>query len=417
MDIKTALEKLFSMHQFGIKLGLDNINKLLAHIGNPEKNLKAIHVAGSNGKGSTASFIASILVEANYKVALYTSPHYVRFNERIKINGEEISDEYIAGFVESLWDFIEENEPTFFEVTTALAFKYFAEQNIDYAVIETGLGGRLDATNVLNPLISVITTIGLEHTNILGDSLEEIAYEKGGIVKKNIPVVLGYMPEEAEKVLVTISEERHSKVINFKDYVNEFNDHLIVNSNNGLLHLYTSPLPGKHQLRNAAAAVIAVKNILPKLNDDYVLSGIKSVSDNWKIQGRYEIYNENPKVIFDSAHNADGIKSFIEIFKNEYHIYEKRILIFGVMRDKNIKLMFHTIKDYFDIIFVSNINYERAAKIEELKQIAAEAGLTVSSLDNPDQYIEKFITNGGRKCLVVLGSIYFLGEIKEKLII
>ena len=171
MNLEEALEKLFSLHQFGIKLGLENICNLLDYLGNPQKELTTFHIAGSNGKGSTSSFINSILMEAGYRVGLYTSPHLVKFNERIRVNSEMIPDEYVVGFMNSLGDYIEKHSPTFFELTTAMAFKYFAEMKLDYAVIETGLGGRLDATNVLNPLASIITTISREHTNVLSDSI------------------------------------------------------------------------------------------------------------------------------------------------------------------------------------------------------------------------------------------------------
>ncbi|MFA7290175.1 MAG: Mur ligase family protein, partial [Melioribacteraceae bacterium] len=179
MNYKTALEKLFSLHQFGIKLGLDNTKDLLNFIGNPQKDLKCYHIAGSNGKGSTSSFIASILTEAGYKTGLYTSPHLIKFNERIRINGQMIEDNYVLEFMNSVESYIEKNEVTFFELTTAMAFKYFYDMKVDFCVIETGLGGRLDSTNVIFPLISIITTISLEHTNILGHSIEEIAAEKG----------------------------------------------------------------------------------------------------------------------------------------------------------------------------------------------------------------------------------------------
>ncbi|MFA7229307.1 MAG: Mur ligase family protein, partial [Melioribacteraceae bacterium] len=192
--IQSALNLLFSLHQFGIKLGLDNMTALLDHIGNPHSGLKMIHIAGSNGKGSTASFIASILMEAGFKVGLYTSPHFVKFNERIRINGVMIDDNSVAEFVDGLREYISEKKPTFFEITTALAFHYFLHQKVDYAVIETGLGGRLDATNVITPLASVITSISLDHTEHLGETIEKIAAEKGGIIKPGAKLFTGIMP-------------------------------------------------------------------------------------------------------------------------------------------------------------------------------------------------------------------------------
>jgi len=201
MDLKSALEKLYSLHTFGIKLGLENIQKFLSTLDNPQSKLKTIHIAGSNGKGSTAAFIASILMEYGYKVGLYTSPHFIRFNERIQINNVQIPDEYLANFITESEDYIDEHKLTFFEVTTAIAFKYFAENDVDFAVIETGLGGRLDATNVLDPLAVVITSISLEHTNILGDTIRKIAFEKAAIIKKHIHVFVGKLPMEAVAVV------------------------------------------------------------------------------------------------------------------------------------------------------------------------------------------------------------------------
>ena len=201
MTIEHALTKLFALHTFGMKLGLDNIKNFLDHIGNPQKKLKTIHVAGSNGKGSTSAFLSSILQELGNKVGLYTSPHFVRYNERIRINGIEIPDTYVAGFVQKYDKFIEEHKLTFFEVTTAIAFQYFVDEKVDIAVIETGLGGRLDATNVLSPLATVITSISLEHTHILGDTIEKITTEKAGILKSSVPVFTGLLPTEAIKII------------------------------------------------------------------------------------------------------------------------------------------------------------------------------------------------------------------------
>ena len=201
MDIQESLNKLYALHTFGVKLGLENIQKFLEVIGNPQSKLQTIHVAGSNGKGSTASFIASILIEKGYKVGLYTSPHFVIFNERIVVNGKYIPDDFIANFIDRYQKYIDEYELTFFEVTTAMAFEYFVFSDVDYAVIETGLGGRLDATNVLNPIACVITSISLEHTDILGNKLEQIAFEKGEIIKSGSKTFIGLLPEEAIKVI------------------------------------------------------------------------------------------------------------------------------------------------------------------------------------------------------------------------
>ena len=235
MNLEEALQKLFSLHQFGIKLGLDNIKKLLGYLGNPERKLDAIHIAGSNGKGSTASFISSILQEAGFKVGLYTSPHLIIFNERIRINREMISDDYILDFMNSIDLYIDNNSPTFFELTTALAFKYFSEQEVDFAVIETGLGGRLDATNVLNPMVSVITTISEEHTSILGTDLTSIAHEKGGIIKRSKDVVLGMLEQDPKSALINKAKELHSRYYLLEEYIDYFDESILFDYFNILL--------------------------------------------------------------------------------------------------------------------------------------------------------------------------------------
>ena len=221
MDLETSLKKLFSLHTFGIKLGLENTIGFLDHLGNPQQALKTIHIAGSNGKGSTSSFIASILQEFGYKSGLYTSPHFVKFNERVVINGKQIEDEFVSSFISSNENYIDEHELTFFEVTTAMAFQYFKDINVDYCIIETGLGGRLDSTNVLNPLAIVITSISLEHTNILGDTIEKIAAEKAAIIKDNSKVFFGRLNEEAAYVIERKCKETKSILYPIKDFIIE----------------------------------------------------------------------------------------------------------------------------------------------------------------------------------------------------
>jgi len=255
MNIQEALNKIYAMHQFDIKLGLGRVKKLLELIGNPHKELKYIHIAGSNGKGSTASFIASILMEAGYKVGLYTSPHFVRFNERIRINGIEIDDNYIAGFINSIEQIIEQEKPTFFEITTALAFKYFCDNKPDFVVLETGLGGRLDATNVIDPLASVITSISLEHTNILGETLEKIAFEKAGIIKPGKPVFTGSLPLEALEVIRKRTAKMNSHLFTFNKFAQNIEKSVNIFLDKKIIHIYRTGLSGNHQFHNAALAV------------------------------------------------------------------------------------------------------------------------------------------------------------------
>lgn len=415
MRIESILQKLFSMRQFHVKLGLERIEKLLDYIGNPHKKLKCFHIAGSNGKGSTASFLASILKEYGYKVGLYTSPHFVKFNERIRINGKEIDDDFICSFYNSIENIIEKEEPTFFEITTAMAFKYFYDNNVDYAVIETGLGGRLDATNVITPLASLITSISLEHTNILGDTLEKIAFEKAGIIKPGTIVISGYMPKEAENVIRSRAIELKCEYYPFDNFVVKEKDFVEVILKDKKYNLYKTPLKGYHQLLNCSLAVKTLDVVL-KL-DDYlkINSGINNVVINSGIQGRYEIFSDKPRIIFDSAHNPEGIKIFLEEFVKEYYSYSKRELIFGAMKDKDIEGMLKLLVPFYDNIYVTAVDNERAASIDEIKMIANKININVVPMDKPEDYVKIFFNEDKDNCLVVLGSMYLLGKIKSKI--
>lgn len=416
MNLESSLQKLFSLHTFGIKLGLDNIKAFLDYIGNPEKHLKAFHIAGSNGKGSTAAFIASILQECNYKVGLYTSPHFVKFNERIMINDSQIQDEVVAEFITKYEKYIYKHKLTFFEVTTALAFNYFYDNKVDFAVIETGLGGRLDATNVFNALGVIITSISLEHENILGKTIKEIAREKAAIIKNHNKVFIGNLSEEAQIVIEEKCKETGSQLYKIADYANEKPGSLELYTEEIELDDWTMPLRGSYQKYNAVLASLAVSKVLNIEDTRKIEAGIKNVIVNTGFQGRYEFYNKKPDIIFDSAHNPEGVCNFISEFSKDYNSYNERILIFGAMKDKNALEMLKKLKDVFDKIFISEINIERSYKVEDLVQIAEKAEVEVKPLNSPVSYIENFRSKAKENdCLVVLGSMYLLGEIKSLL--
>jgi dihydrofolate synthase/folylpolyglutamate synthase len=416
MDIETSLDKLFSLHTFGIKLGLDNTIGFLNHIGNPQQELKTIHIAGSNGKGSTASFIASILQEFGLNVGLYTSPHFVKFNERVILNGKQIEDEYISSFISEHENYIDENQLTFFEVTTAMAFQYFKEMKPDYCVIETGLGGRLDSTNVLNPLATVITTISLEHTNVLGDTIEQIAVEKAAIIKNNSKVFTGFLKKEAMDVIERKCEETKSNIYQLKDFVSEVDEQVSLSFGKNKQLEINPTLKGKYQKFNASLAALTISRTFSLNDEQKYLSGISKVLTNTGLQGRYEYYNKNPKIIFDSAHNPESIKSFLAEFSKEAANYKKRVLIFGAMRDKNISEMLKLLSSYFDEILVTEIQYERAAKPQDIKRLGDQMNIICNVITEPIKYIEEFKSRNEDECLVVLGSMYLLGEIKQQLL-
>ncbi len=416
MKINEALDKLYSMHKFGVKLGLENITKLLDYLGNPQNKFKSIHIAGSNGKGSTASFIASIIRESGKNVGLYTSPHFIRFNERIRINGNEIPDTYIAEFITTLNDYIDKHKPTFFEITTALAFKYFADNEIDIGVIETGLGGRLDATNTINPLASVITTISYEHTNILGESLVEIAREKAGIIKESTPLFLGKINIESKEAITSIAKQRNSKIFDLLEFIDPDRDYIPFSSDKLNFNIYSTPLRGKHQLYNSALALLVVSEVLGIRTPDVLRKGISNVARNSGLQGRYEIYSDKPRIIFDAAHNEEGVEIFLSEFANEEKNYECCNVIFGAMIDKNIHSMLKKLNEHFDNIYVTSINYERAATVDDLKSSANSLNIKVIPIQNPAIFIKEFKAKKNNQCLCVLGSIYILGDIKDKLL-
>jgi len=415
MEIKSALNKLFALHTFGIKLGLDNIKGFLNHIGNPQDRLKIFHVAGSNGKGSTTSFLASILIEHGYKTGIYTSPHFVRFNERIKIGRNEIPDDYTAEFITKYDSYIDEHKLTFFEVTTALAFLYFSENNVDYAVIETGLGGRLDATNVVNSLAAIITSISLEHTNILGTTIEQIAYEKAEIIKSNSYAFAGLLNETALKTIEEKCRVVGTDLFMLKNFFDEKTNIFKFKEIKIDFNAKNLPLKGEHQKFNACLAIMAARLIIPNMDLVKVNNGLMNVISNTDFSGRYEYYNTKPDIIFDSAHNPEGVRSFIQEFKKEYKKYNASYLLFSALKDKNIKEMLETLKPYFDNIYFVELELDRAMLIDDLINIGTDLGLNFQPVNNATEFVKDFIQSDPDSCLVVLGSMYLVGEIKKEL--
>ncbi len=415
MNYKESLEKIYSLKQMGMKLGLENIKNFLRFLGNPQLELKTIHVAGSNGKGSTASFIASILKEAGFNAGLFTSPHFVDYSERFRINGDMIEPEFITRFINEYEKAINDFHITFFEISAAIAFTYFKEKKVDFAVIETGLGGRLDATNTMNPSAEVITTISLEHTKILGESLSEIAVEKGGIIKENSKVFTGLLPEEAEKEIKKICSEKNSILFSLKNFIESGADFVKLNFDSKNINIYKTGFIGRHQLNNAALAALALNKTLGLYNFRAINSGILNVKKNSGLEGRFEIYNEKPLVIFDSAHNREGVEAFVDAFAVKGENCRRRKLIFGAMRDKKLEGILSLLKEYFDEFYFTTIDFHRAASINELIEIAEALGIKGIPLSNPAEFINDFIQSGKEDCLAAVGSIYILGEIKFRL--
>ena len=305
------------------KADLTNTILLVNHIGNPEKKLKCIHVAGPNGKGSTSHLLASVLQEAGYKVGLYTSPHLKDFRERIKINGVEISEEFVCDFIAKNKIFFEINDLSFFEMTVGLAFDYFVKENIDIAIIEVGMGGRLDSTNIITPLVSIITNIGFDHTQFLGNTLELIAGEKAGIIKPHTPVVIGEYLKETKSVFIAKAKATISKTYFASDLITT---------------IYPSKLLGDYQISNKKTVLQALK-ILQEQNDfaiteENIKNGFWNVIENTGLQGRWQQLGKNPKIICDTAHNSHGLKIVLNQIQNE-HISTLHIVL-GFVNDKDL---------------------------------------------------------------------------------
>ena len=303
------------------KEDLTNTLILTAHLNHPERNFKTIHVAGTNGKGSTSSMVASVFMEAGYKVGLYTSPHLKDFRERITINGKKISKNYVHQFILKHKSFFEKTELSFFEMTVGLAFQYYSDKKVDIAIIEVGMGGRLDATNVITPLLSVITNIGKDHTQFLGDTLEKIAFEKAGIIKPTIPVVIGEYTAETKSVFLEAAKKNNSEI-----YFAQDENHPD----------YPCELLGDYQLKNKKTVIETFRNFKSdfKISEENIKKGILNVVQNTSLQGRWQILKQNPKVICDTAHNSHVLEMVMNQIKKEK--YNQLHIDLGVVNDKDL---------------------------------------------------------------------------------
>lgn len=305
------------------KANLDNTLQLAKHLQHPEHKFKSIHVAGTNGKGSTSHMLASILQEAGYKVGLYTSPHLKDFRERIKINGIEISEAFVIKFITEHQHFFETHALSFFEMTVGMAFDYFSVEEVDIAIIEVGMGGRLDSTNIITPEVSIITNIGLDHTQFLGTTLEAIAFEKGGIIKSKIPVVIGETQNETEKVFKELAETRNAEI-----YFADQQEHE---------KSYVTDLQGDYQKKNKATVLSAINIIRQRsfeISEEALTLGFLNVIRNTGLHGRWEILQEHPRIICDTAHNKEGLQYTMTQLRKED--FEQLHMVFGVVNDKDV---------------------------------------------------------------------------------
>ncbi len=385
---REALAWLYATQRFGIKLGLENIQKLLRELDLPRGNPRIIHVAGTNGKGSVCAMVDSICRAQGYRTGLFTSPHLVTFRERIRVNGEMISEEWVAGGLTEIRDRIANWDPypTFFEIATALGLLHFTEKSCEIIVLETGMGGRLDATNALQPIVSVITPIDLDHQAWLGDTLEEIAREKAGIIKQQVPVVSSRQKLEAEKVLLLRATECDAPI----QFVTA-------------THKDRIALIGAYQQENAAVAVAALRAARIEISEDTIMRGLAAVE--WP--ARFQIFDD--QIVIDGAHNVAGAGTLVQTWREVFHD-EKATLVFGVLKDKNAAEIYRTLSSIADSVVLPAFRGERAMAPDELAQIVESItpGKTCVTCASCADAIQR-VRQRSRRVLIA-GSLHFAGE-------
>ena len=393
MNYKDTLKYLLSqlpMYQrtgaAAYKENIGNIIKACNFLGNPQEQFKSIHIAGTNGKGSTAHLITSIMQESGFKTGLYTSPHLKDFRERIKINGRKIHKEDVINFVKTNKDDFEKINMSFFEYTVAMAFNHFAKEKVDIAIIETGLGGRLDSTNIISPEISIITNIGYDHMNLLGNTLEKIAIEKGGIIKEKTPVIIGRKQKEIKHIFEKISSKKNTTILYAKQRDVKLN------------------VPD-YQKENISTAISAIKTLNWKIGDKHIRDGIRNVQLNTGLRGRWENLSENPKVICDTGHNIDGIKNIIQEINNIK--FNKLHFVFGTVNDKDTNKILELLPKEAKYYFCA-AKIDRALDATKLKNKSAEFNLKGDSFNSVKEAYQKSISNAKQDDLIFIGGSTFV---------
>jgi dihydrofolate synthase/folylpolyglutamate synthase len=412
-----SLTYLYDLQKYGIKFGLSSTSDLLARLGNPHKNLQAIHIAGTNGKGSTAAMLSAILARTGMQVGLYTSPHLVRFNERFRLNDHDVDDREIMDVFRRVKDVVDEREPpTFFEMTTAMALSLFAEKGVDWAILEVGMGGRLDATNVIQPQITIINNVAFDHQEFLGSTLGRIAREKAGIIKKGVPLITAVK----QPVALAVIKER---CLALAAPCYRIGQQIKVRSRGKRCFSYRGmkwrlenlqlPLAGGHQLLNAATALGALE-VLEQLGRLHPISEqVQEGLGKTRWPGRLEWFSEHPPVLLDGAHNNAGIVSLRKALQEEY-TYKRLIIVLGIMADKDLRGMLHKLAPLADHIILTRPRYERAAEPESLREVAGEFAKRTELIRSVRQALKRAMTLATSEDLVVVtGSLYFIGEVKE----
>ena len=401
------------------KADLKNTIALCKFLGNPEKKIKTLHIAGTNGKGSTSHILAAIFQQNGYKTGLYTSPHLKDFRERIKINGEMISEDFVVKFIKKTKDFSDEINPSFFELTFVMSLEYFAQSDVDVAVIETGLGGRLDSTNVITPEISIITNIGFDHTDILGDTLEKIAFEKAGIIKEKVPAVIGQTTPETKKVFLDKAKETNAPIYFAQEKYEVIsasfeNEKLRLEINEiekKSLAVYLLDLPGLYQASNFLTVLTATHVLKQKysLSDKNIREAISHVKKMTGLHGRWEIIHRKPLVVLDVAHNVDGIQQLVNQIKTSS--YKNLHIIFGMVKDKEIEKVLDILPKNA-LYYFTKAQIPRALPENELLEKAQKYQLAGNTFNEVNEALQAAINNASQEdMIIVCGSVFLVGEV------
>jgi dihydrofolate synthase/folylpolyglutamate synthase len=415
-----------------IKNDLHNTQLICSFLGNPEKKFKTIHIAGTNGKGSSSHMLAAIFQKAGYRTGLYTSPHLYDFRERIKVNGEMCKKEFVSSFTNRVKPLIEEIEPSFFEITVGMAFEYFANESCDIAIIETGLGGRLDSTNVIEPILSLITNIGWDHMALLGNTLEAIASEKAGIIKKETPVVISESIPESKSVFIQKAALENAPIYFSEDFIQaeSFENNWETASfsfSQPFIHLLSKPLfdikftlscdlPGKYQSKNLKGVLVACQLLSEmgwKLTSENIKQALLEIKSSTGIMGRWECIQSKPRIVLDVAHNEHGIKAMLDQLATTH--YDQLYIVTGMVKDKDVDAVLTLLPKNANYYFTQS-HLPRALAAEELAEKANAMGLKGDTYSDVNIALETAAAKANDKDLIlVIGSVYLVAEVNRSM--
>ncbi len=414
-EYSKTIDFLYSFERFGILLGLDNISSLLSALGDPQNRFKSVHIAGSNGKGSTSSFVDAIVSLSGYSTALYTSPHLNDFRERIKIRGRMISKEDMIKATEKIRPLHDPSRTTFFEYTTAIAFDRIAAAKPDLAVIEVGLGGRLDATNTITPLVSVITDISREHEDYLGAGIKAVATEKAGVIKSGVPVITGASRKEARDVILSTARALNSRVLEFgRDFkgVRTALDSFDYISDEITFTGLRPAMTGAHQIKNASIAIRVAQELIAqgfKISEPAIREAVSKT----QFPGRFELLRRNPDVVIDGAHTPEGMRLLKSAITKLYPS-QRPLLLLGILKDKNVETLVHTIAPLARQVVCVAPHSDRSMEPEALAELVRAHGVPAQVADSIEKGFETLLAHAGKNDLIVAaGSLYMIGPVRR----